>query len=323
MNYCTLFDSGYLARGIAMIESLVRHSPDCRVYVVACDDAAVRILERLSIANVEVIPLARIEDDALLEVKPGRSRSEYYWTITSSTILYTLTEYDLDVCTYVDADMFFFASPSVLFEEMGDASILLTRHNYSRPYDQSRGRGIHCVQFMTFRNDERGMAALTWWRSACVDWCFAYLDAGRFGDQKYLDDWPTRYEGVHVLDYDGGWLAPWNIQQFDLRAVGDGVIARNRKTNLESTAVLYHFHSLRFYRDGNDVDLGWYFLPRSVKSVLYATYLREIRSITARLLELDSGIVFYPCTKRFGSVPDSVKQLVGFNIHKTRVVEGW
>ena len=103
LNFCTLFDSGYLSRGLAMYESLNRHCKDFHLYVFAFNDECFSVLKSLYLANMTVISLPEFEDEELLKVKPTRSRGEYCWTCSSSTILYVLDNYDVDHCTYVHA----------------------------------------------------------------------------------------------------------------------------------------------------------------------------------------------------------------------------
>jgi hypothetical protein len=180
---------------------------------------------------------------------------EYCWTCTPSIIKYCLKTYNLPSCTYLDADLYFFSNPAVLMEEMGDKSVLITEHRYTPEYDQSATSGIYCVQFMTFKNDDSGLTVLDWWRKACIAWCYARLEDGKFGDQKYLDDWPARFKGIHVLKNPGGGVAPWNVQQYDL-------------TQKKCELVFYHFHNVKFLQD-NKVDLGYYRLRKKDLAILY------------------------------------------------------
>jgi hypothetical protein len=203
-NYCTLFDSNYLTRGLAMYESLKLQTTAFHLYIFAFDDSAYKLLTKLNLEFVTVISLEQFEDEKLLAIKNTRGAGEYCWTCTPSTIKYCIEKFKLDECTYLDADLYFFGDPAILIEEMGDKSILLTEHRYTPAYDQSNTSGIYCVQFMTFKNTSDGMKALNWWRNACIDWCFARFEDGKFGDQKYLDDWTDRFEGVHVLQHLGG-----------------------------------------------------------------------------------------------------------------------
>ena len=111
MDLCTLFDSNYLDRGIALCESLNRVSNHFRLFVFAFDEPACRILKELNIGNVVVIPEEKILNDELQRIKKERSRSEYCWTCTPVIMEYVFEHYDVEACTYIDADMFFYDSP--------------------------------------------------------------------------------------------------------------------------------------------------------------------------------------------------------------------
>lgn len=275
LSFCTLFDSNYLTRGLSMYYSLIDQTEDFHLYIYAFDEFCVEVLNKLALPNVTVVPLAELEDASLLRVKPTRTKVEYCWTCTSSTILYTLKKFGASVCTYLDADLFFFSEPSVLVNEMGSNSILLTSHRYTKKYDKTDKSGKYCVQFISFRNDKRGTNALNWWREVCLDWCYARNEDGKFGDQKYLDDWLSRFEGVHELEHLGGGVAPWNIQQYQFTKRDGQMWGLEKATKRNFKLVFYHFHDIRFLIKDR-VDLGFYFLPKDVIQLMYKPYLRSI-----------------------------------------------
>lgn len=256
--YCTLFDSHYLTRGIAMLESLHKHCRDYHLFILAFDDIAYKTLKQLSYPDVTLIAMEDFEDEALLLAKQDRTRGEYCWTCTPSLILYCIKSFNLPICTYLDADLYFFDDPNLLIDEMQSNSILLTSHNYAPQYNQESTSGIYCVQFMSFKSTPNGLKALKWWRDRCNEWCYARFEEGKFGDQKYLDDWLDRFEGVHVLENLRGGLAPWNIRQF---------------SHIEP--IFYHFHHLKFIGE-DKVDLSPYFLPQTTIQKIYFPYVNHL-----------------------------------------------
>jgi len=149
-------------------------------------------------------------------------------------------------------------------------------------YEQSATSGIYCVQFMTFKNDTNGMKVLNWWRDACNDWCYARHEDGKFGDQKYLDDWTSKFEGVHVLQNLGGGVAPWNVQQYNL-------------SSKEFEMIFYHFHNYKIL-ENNKIECGTYKLDKFDIELLYKPYTKHLKKITEKLKKIDnindySGIV--------------------------------
>ncbi len=304
-HFCTLFDKNYFTRGLALYESLRQHCSDFHLYIFCFDEDSFQILSTLSLPHVTLISLNEFEDAELLSVKPDRSKAEYCWTSTPSTILYVLKNYQVPSCTYVDADIYFYSNPAVLIEEMQQSVILLTEHRYTARYDNAHLSGKFCVQFMTFKNKPDSLEALNWWRQACLAWCYNRVEDGKFGDQKYLDDWCTRFSGVHVSEHLGGGIAPWNVQQYHFLKKTDKLQCTFR--NQAGDVIFYHFHGLKLYRKLR-ADLGQYQLNSNVIKWIYLPYLKHLYNISKKLeSKLENPFVdafaveptWIQCLKRF------------------------
>lgn len=249
MNYfCTLFDSNYLIRGLAMYLSLKEHCPNCHLYIFAFDNLTFGILRKLNLESTTIISLKELEDSELLKIKPTRTTAEYCWTCTSSSVLYTIEKFNLPMCTYLDADLLFFNNPQILINELGNNSISLSLHRFDPAHDKSAISGKYCVQFMTFKNDGNGIKALRWWRNACLDWCYARLEDNKFGDQKYLDDWTERFQGVHVLNNLGAGIAPWNISRYNFSVNKGKIFTTEKETLKKIDMIFFHFHHAIIYK---------------------------------------------------------------------------
>ena len=110
--------------------------------------------------------------------------------------------------------MMFFSSLYPIFEEIGDASVALTPHNFTKDLKTEEVYGKYCVQFVFFRNDKEGLMALNWWKQSCIDWCYATLEDNRYGDQKYLNFLPQKFSKVIDINNLGVGVAPWNVNRF-------------------------------------------------------------------------------------------------------------
>lgn len=282
--FCTLFDSNYASRGLALIESLNRVTKDFKLYVLAFDQAIYEYLISQEIPNIEIIAMKDFEDQALLRIKPTRNRAEYCWTCTPSLIKYCLEVYNLDQCTYLDADLYFYSDPKILLSEMKDQSVLITDHRYTPEYNQSLTSGKYCVQFVSFKNNSNGMKVLSWWRERCLEWCYARAEDGKFGDQKYLDNWTRDFSGVHELKHLGGGVAPWNVQQYKIQHSDEQNISLIENVSGDTfPLIFYHFHALKIFKDY--YDLGNYKLGDDIKTHLYGIYLENIKKIDRELRE--------------------------------------
>lgn len=282
-NFCTLFDSNYLPRALAMYHSLVKTGEEFNLYAVCFDDLAYQLLIKLDKLNFIPIRLSLVETPELLIVKNQRTAGEYCWTCTPHVIRFVLDNYKLAEVTYLDADLYFYAKPSLLLEEFSQsgASVLIISHRYTPRYDKSAAYGIYCVQFMTFRSDALGLKVLQWWQDKCVEWCYARAEDGKFGDQKYLDDWTQRFEGIHELKHLGGGVAPWNIQQYLVSTKPTGIYVN------EFPLVFFHFHAYRYYINGVHAFSPNYLLSADAVEKLYRPYAQALISAHTELCDIE------------------------------------
>ena len=100
---------------------------------------------------------------------------------------------------------------------------------------------------------------------------------GKFGDQKYLDDWPERFKNVHLLQHLGGGLAPWNMQQYDFWREGDKIKGKEKSGGTVFDAVFFHFHGLKMCKD-NIVSLTGetYEMNPQALDLFYKPYATEL-----------------------------------------------
>ena len=270
-HYVTLFDTLFLPQGLALHTSLKRHAGPHVLWILCVDDATHEVLGRLALPNVQLMRLVDVETPELRRVKLDRSRVEYCWTLTPFTPRWVCqADPTIRRVTYVDADLWFRQSPAPIFREfeLSAKQVLITEHAYAPEHDQTATSGRYCVQFMVFTRDGSERVR-RWWEERCIEWCYARSENGKFGDQKYLDDWPERFSDcVHVLQGAELARAPWN---------GSGSPYHG--------AVFFHFHGLRLLGD-DKVNLGGYPLSPMLIHDIYGPYLSDLADAIGALRKL-------------------------------------
>jgi hypothetical protein len=240
--YCTYFDQNYLARGLALYHSLQRYAPASRLWVLCLSEACYRTLIALDLPYLVPRRLADFEaaDPEVAATRSGRSLIEYYFTCSPAWKLYVVNnEPDAEWVTYLDSDLFFFASPDPIYDEMKNASFGLIPHHFTKRLAHMRRFGIYNVGWVSIRNCDEGMTALRWWRERCIEWCHDFVDGDRFADQRYLDRLPEMFSNVHVIQHLGANLAPWNFADFPVELRDDTVFVEGHKL------LFFHFHGVR------------------------------------------------------------------------------
>ncbi|MGW9629793.1 hypothetical protein ACWGST_03755 [Agromyces sp. NPDC055520] len=282
--YATYFDSGYLARGLTLFESLRAWGDDAAVWVMCLDEGAKAFLDQAADPRIRTISVAdlEVEEPELLAVKDSRTRMEYYFTCTPLLMRYVMRRQSdpSTIVTYLDADLGYFGDPAGVFASLGDGSIGIIEHRYPDRLARRLGKyGRFNVGWVGIRADEAGRACLDWWAESCLEWCFDTPDAGRYADQGYLDWFPERFSGVVILPDLGFDVAPWNTSRHKVSVSDGGSVVVGGTDPL----VFFHFHGIK--RRG-----GWHVTSqlvygspagRALREHVYAPYLARLDRSTA------------------------------------------
>jgi hypothetical protein len=294
-HYVTLFDSLFLPQGLALHMSMERCVKNYQLWILCVDDKVFDALTKLNLNHVKLLQLSKLETEELLKVKAGRSKGEYCWTLTPFAPRFVFeADKTIPRVTYLDADLWFRKNPKPIFDELDQSEkhVLITDHAYAPEYDQSATSGQYCVQFMIFTR-YGGEVVRKWWEEKCIDWCYARFEDGKFGDQKYLDDWPERFsEYVHVLSNKEFALANWNATRFPY-----------------GNAIFWHFHGVRLLPN-RKIDIGSiYKIPLNTIDNVYLPYFNDIKKATETLEKF--SITIRPQKKNIGAIL-TAKRLISF-----------
>ncbi len=259
--YCTLFDRNYLERGLILYQSIRQRDAECRFFVLAMDDETFSAIEALAMQVFHIDSLVQMGD-----LKKNHTWQELCW-LAASQFMEWIRIPDNAQLTYLDADMMFFSDPQIIFDEIGDNSIGIIPHRFT-PQNRARleKNGRFNVSWVTAKNNAIGRECISLWAKQCRDWCYNRHENGKFGDQKYLNEWPELYNG-HVCEISnpGAGLAPWNLPNY---RIGSGPTVDGKPV------IFYHFHE---YRDENL--LTYYPLRNEDKTFLYQPYIEEHKKI--------------------------------------------
>lgn len=305
--FCTLFDSNYAAKGIALYLSLERVMPDFTLYVMAMNRECGRILSEAGFDRMAVECLDDIDDPELAEARANRSRAEFCWTCGSYVTHYFLNKYQPESLTYLDSDLMFFSSPQVIFDELKGFSVGITDH-----FANNTLFGRYCVQYVYFKNDADGNKILDWWKGECLKWCYSKLEDGKYGDQKYLECFKTIADGVHDIDARGAGLAYWNMFRYRFGADGRSLSYKGA----EYPVIFFHYSGVNVCLDDGRLMLKCNFhMPAVVKKHFISPYAALLADVYRTYLHKDvTDIEIGPLSKA-----KSVIHAIAYPVQGSRV----
>lgn len=301
LHFCTSMGSGGIPKFLAQYWSLTRHCKQSFEFWVYTDSQqALGALKALQLPFVKIRSFAEIEefDGELENARSERDVFMYNDTIRPSMMLGILkANPQARSITYMDTDLYFFADPGLLYRQLYDQSVLLSRHRFAQECLQ-KGLcpelfGDYNSGWVSARADERGVACLQQWRQWCLAACPAEPSNGLYGNQKYLEDLAT-LPGVADLDLIGANVAPWNVP--DIEVFQDGI---GRLWVDSELLIFYHFHALQLpgetsYKVSASIGASAgqltnrdYSLREEIVKAIYLPYIKDLTKAIAICGQLD------------------------------------
>ena len=261
-HFVTLFDSLFLPQGLALHRSMLRELDSFTLWILCVDIEAYDVLCGLNLPHIRLLNLTELETKELVNLKPTRSTGEYCWTLTPFAPRFVFEAApEVERVTYLDADLWFRSGIQSVFSEfeLSNKGVLITDHLFAPEHDHSNMNGRFCVQFMTFRRFF-GEEVREWWQDRCTEWCYSRFEDGKFGDQKYLDEWPERFsKQVHILSDQQLIIGPWNSMRFPY-----------------SKAFAFHFHGVRIIDRRRVLIADNYEIPEVAFQNVYRKYFIDL-----------------------------------------------
>jgi hypothetical protein len=277
-SFVTLFDEFFLPQGLSLYLSMQREIKNFNLWILCLDQNTFDILNELNLENIKLLNLKNFENKELLKVKKNRTKTEYCWTLTPFVPDFVFqSDLTISQVTYLDADIWFRADPISIFEEfnLSEKSVMITDHSYYPIYDSTKKSGKFCVQFMIF-NRIGSENILKHWQNQCLDWCYSRYEDDKFGDQKYLDNWPNLFSNeIHILKNKETALAPWNVLRFPY-----------------GNSIFFHFHGLRIISN-KKIYIGNYLIPETILINIYKLYFVDLKN-SISLLKKANSYIFKP-----------------------------
>lgn len=289
VEFVTYFDSHFAAPGIAMIRSLFQWDSSARMTVLCLDHKIEGILKTEfddSVRTLDCETLAEYEP-RLKPLRTSREPWEFYATQKPVVIAWVMDHSAPDaIVSFVDADLFFYSDPTPVYEGFAGYSVAVSPHRFNAETQGGAMHGIYNAGFGIWRKDSIGRQCINNWARQCLDWCFRSVEPdGRFMNQGYLNEWPSRYDRVSIIQHPGANLAPWNVGSHRLANGANGVEVDS------SPLVFFHFSNLAI--DSKGVWNTCYDFQAMRQEVvmknIYAPYIDMLEEVSARL-EKNHGI---------------------------------
>lgn len=215
----TVVTPNYLAHGLSLRESFLRHNPGHDLYIcVIGSKEDLPATEPGQVYFINAIRDSRIE--AMLQQYTAFEMSCAVKPFFASLLFDSIP--GLEHLIYLDGDIMVFGS----FRSPAKAAITISPHRVNtigflpEPHplsDISLNRfGVFNAGYFEVMKQEEGIRFLEWWKQLMSNMCYNQPDDHLFVDQLWLNCIPAFFENVFINRHPGYNLAYWNLIEREL-----------------------------------------------------------------------------------------------------------
>jgi len=250
ISICTIISKNYLAHARVLTDSFLKNNTNGRVFVLLTDSLENSFepsREKFILFNIEEIGINNLKSFCfkytILERNTGAK---------ASFLKFLLKKNNLKKIAYFDPDIFFTNSLENLWKLLDNKSIILTPHitepindNKKPTESEIMKSGIYNLGFIGISNSESSQKFLDWWEPKLLESGFSDVRKGMFTDQKWVDDVPSKFKDVFIINHPGYNVAYWNLMQRTVK-ISEGKISVNGKP-------MYFFHFSGFVTENIEI----------------------------------------------------------------------
>ena len=231
----TVCSANHLAYAKTMADSLIQHAPDYNVIIGLADKNNQRFkqedflphriveVESLAIPNFDAMSIQYNLIELNCALKPFIA--QYIFN----------TEYP-DILLYIDADIYFYQSPSEAEQILNENAIAITPHFFTPindgalPMERDVLRsGIYNAGFIAMKQHSITDNFLQWWAERLTNQCFYNFAEGMAVDQNWLNLVPLFFEKIAIISHKGYNVAYWNLHERSLALNNNQVWVNNQE----------------------------------------------------------------------------------------------
>jgi hypothetical protein len=247
----TICSNNYISQAKALGDSLKKHSPNTKFFIVLADNfSSIPKEYQNTFSDFEIIEVSAIGIPNFDWMNANYDIIEFNTAIKPFFFKYLLENYsEAFKIIFLDPDIVVYSNLEYIEDKLNQFNIVFTPHLTEPILDDPDkfyihepdilNHGIFNLGFAAINNSEESNKFINWWCLRLTNQCKYDLCKGLFVDQLWCNLVPSFFEGVLIEKHLGMNMAYWNLQERSLSV-------QNGQYYVNETYPLIFFHFSTF-----------------------------------------------------------------------------